>query len=228
MINRLFSSFDPIGRYLNLNYIILAAIPLFILIFNGLTRTRKLIDLCSNNLKIEISAARNNTNIKGKTSILACFFFILLILNLFGLLPYIYTITAQLLFAIRLRLPLWLGFMLFSISINTKHIISHLVPVSTPIFLSQFIVLIERVRQLIRPITLSVRLAANLTAGHILIALLRNTITIINPVVIILLVLILLELAVALIQAYVFTILLSIYIVEAYDKTISPLSYCVR
>jgi len=87
-------------------------------------------------------------------------------------------------------------------------------------------VLIETVSQIIRPITLSVRLAANLTAGHILMGLVTNTITIFNPIVIILLILILLELAVAVIQAYVFTILLSIYSAETYDKTISSLSYC--
>jgi F0F1-type ATP synthase membrane subunit a len=80
--------------------------------------------------------------------------------------------------------------------------------------LSQFITIIETIRQVIRPITLSVRLCANITAGHILIALTRNAILIFNFSSIPLAILISLELAVAFIQRYVFTILLSIYLTE--------------
>jgi F-type H+-transporting ATPase subunit a len=80
--------------------------------------------------------------------------------------------------------------------------------------LSHFIVVIETVSQIIRPITLSVRLAANITAGHILIILIRNTIFIINVIRLALLTLFLLELAVAFIQSYVFTLLLVIYLGE--------------
>jgi F0F1-type ATP synthase membrane subunit a len=89
-----------------------------------------------------------------------------------------------------------------------------LVPTGTPIALSQFIVLIESVRQIIRPITLSVRLAANITAGHILIALARAPIIVIRHIRVALRILFLLELAVAFIQRYVFVVLLSIYLRE--------------
>lgn len=57
---------------------------------------------------------------------------------------------------------------------NLGRFLSHLVPTGTPIFLIRFIVFIELIRNVIRPITLGVRLAANITAGHLLIALLAS------------------------------------------------------
>jgi F-type H+-transporting ATPase subunit a len=116
---------------------------------------------------------------------------------------------------------------IFRITKNTTHFLRHLVPLSTPLPLSQFIVIIESISQLIRPITLSVRLAANITAGHILIALRRSTTVILNPLSLILLTLFILEIAVAVIQRYVFTILMAIYLEEAYDNTTSPIPYSV-
>jgi len=89
-----------------------------------------------------------------------------------------------------------------------------MVPTGTPIALSQFITLIERVSQIIRPITLSVRLAANITAGHILIALSRASVIILNHIRLILIVLLILEIAVAFIQRYVFVVLITIYLRE--------------
>jgi len=80
-------------------------------------------------------------------------------------------------------------------------------------------VIIEIVRRLIRPITLSVRLAANIVAGHLLIALISGPISILNffrffLILSGLLLLTLLELAVSFIQAYVFRTLMSLYIIE--------------
>jgi len=114
---------------------------------------------------------------------------------------------------------------MFRFKNNTNHFLRHLVPLRTPLPLSQFIVVIETVRQIIRPITLSVRLAANITAGHILIALCSNTITIISSLSSILIILIVLERAVAFIQRYVFTVLITIYLREAYDKPTPPIPY---
>jgi ATP synthase subunit 6 len=137
----------------------------------------------------------------------------------------VFTLTAQIAVTLRLALPFWLGFILFSFTNNPNHFLRHLVPLRTPLALSQFIVLIERVSQIIRPITLSVRLAANITAGHILIALCSNTVNIIRLGRFVLLILILLETAVAFIQRYVFTVLISIYIRETYDKPTPPFPY---
>lgn len=97
-------------------------------------------------------------------------------------------------------------------------VIAHLVPMGSPMILSFFIVIIETVRNIIRPITLSVRLTANIIRGHLLIHLLssisifRNLLFILRiPFIIILLIL---ETAVAFIQGFVFVILISLYINE--------------
>jgi len=217
MINRLFSSFDPIRRLFNINYTIIIAtftIPIILKLSLLNNRITSILQRTLIYLEREVKASLINSNNLGKIKILISIFFIILVLNLIGLIPYVFTITAQLIFTLSLSIPFWLAFILFSINKNTQHFLAHLVPAGTPIALSQFMVLIESVRQIIRPITLSVRLAANITAGHILIALARTPIMIINHITLALTTLFILELAVAFIQSYVFVILLSIYLRE--------------
>lgn len=99
---------------------------------------------------------------------------------------------------------------------NTKHIFAHLVPQGTPPILIPFIVLIETIRNVIRPGTLAVRLSANMIAGHLLLTLLGNTgnsisTALLSLLIITQLLLLILESAVAIIQAYVFSILSTLY-----------------
>lgn len=216
MINRLFESFDPIIRLFRFSLIItvipaLTAIPIF---FTQNSRFSKTLLLVKNHIFEEISRNLNNKNKNSKILLLWSIFFTILILNILGLLPYVYTITRQILFTLRLALPFWIGFVIFSFFHNTSHFLRHLVPLSTPILLSQFIVIIESISLIIRPITLSVRLCANITAGHILIALASQPIFILNFFTLALIALTLLEIAVAFIQRYVFTLLTTIYLRE--------------
>jgi F-type H+-transporting ATPase subunit a len=90
------------------------------------------------------------------------------------------------------------------------------VPQGTPPVLMPFIVLIETISNVIRPGTLAVRLSANIIAGHLLLTLLGNTgsslsIFLLSLLIIAQLLLLILESAVAIIQAYVFTILRTLY-----------------
>jgi F-type H+-transporting ATPase subunit a len=85
--------------------------------------------------------------------------------------------------------------------------VSHLVPAGCPIYLISFIIFIELIRLSIRPITLRVRLIANITAGHLLLFL-------VSQFIIPSFLLILLEIIVRLIQAFVFSLLLSLYLSE--------------
>ena len=97
--------------------------------------------------------------------------------------------------------------------------LSHLVPQGTPNVLIMFIVLIELVRNIIRPVTLCVRLTANLIAGHLLISLLGNAL-VRRGIVFLMFVpvlLTILEMAVSFIQAYVFSLLASSYIKDSLD-----------
>ena len=139
--------------------------------------------------------------------------------NFLGLLPYVFTGTSHLSVTLPLALPLWTGYILYNFINNTRRALAHLVPKGTPLILVPFMVLIEIVRNLIRPLTLSVRLAANIVAGHLLLVLVRGPMPSVNAGVLALaftalIALIILELGVSFIQAYVFITLSSLYIDE--------------
>jgi len=146
-----------------------------------------------------------------------------------GLFPYVFTSRSHISFTLTFALPLWLGRILLSIIYQYNNLLAHLVPVGTPRFLIPVIVIIETVRNVIRPLTLSIRLAANIVAGHLLLTLLGSQgplLRIFNLVFLMvgLFLLLLLEVAVACIQSYVFTILRSLYLNELisnkFNKTI--------
>jgi F-type H+-transporting ATPase subunit a len=91
-----------------------------------------------------------------------------------------------------------------------------MVPQGAPPFLISFMVCIETIRNVIRPGTLAVRLAANIIAGHLLLTILReqsttNPTSILPLLIIRQIALLTLEAAVAVIQSYVFTVLRALY-----------------
>lgn len=93
---------------------------------------------------------------------------------------------------------------------------AHLVPQGTPPILIPFMVLIETIRNIIRPGTLAVRLAANIIAGHLLLTLLGRTGPSLGSYLLVILLfaqvlLLLLETAVAVIQSYVFAVLRTLF-----------------
>merc|ERR1739842_137490 len=166
-------------------------------------------------LKKELNSVFGEITIPGTIFI----FFFIIFSNFIGLIPYIFTRTSHLSITLVLALPVWLGTMLFSIIFQYNSLLAHLVPLGTPSFLIPIIVIIETVRNIIRPITLSIRLAANIVAGHLLLTLLGSqganvSIMIIIILIISLILLLILEVAVACIQSYVFTILSSLYLNE--------------
>nr|YP_007624428.1 ATP synthase F0 subunit 6 [Antigone rubicunda]ACN53727.1 ATP synthase F0 subunit 6 [Antigone rubicunda] len=146
----------------------------------------------------------------------------LLTINLLGLLPYTFTPTTQLSMNMALAFPLWLATLLTGMRNQPSISLGHLLPEGTPTPLIPALILIETTSLLIRPLALGVRLTANLTAGHLLIQLISTASIALLPTIptvsilttTILLLLTLLEVAVAMIQAYVFVLLLSLYLQE--------------
>nr|YP_009050232.1 ATP synthase F0 subunit 6 [Tadorna ferruginea]AHA82054.1 ATP synthase F0 subunit 6 [Tadorna ferruginea] len=146
----------------------------------------------------------------------------LLTINLLGLLPYTFTPTTQLSMNMALAFPLWLATLLTGLRNKPSASLAHLLPEGTPTPLIPALILIETTSLLIRPLALGVRLTANLTAGHLLIQLISTASIALAPILptvsiltmIILLLLTILEVAVAMIQAYVFVLLLSLYLQE--------------
>nr|YP_009271252.1 ATP synthase F0 subunit 6 [Faxonius punctimanus]ANW09550.1 ATP synthase F0 subunit 6 [Faxonius punctimanus] len=139
--------------------------------------------------------------------------------NSLGLLPYVFTSSSHLVMTLSLAFPLWLSFMIFGWVNHTQDMFAHLVPQGTPGVLMPFMVLIESISNIIRPGTLAVRLAANMIAGHLLLSLLGGMgpimpLSILWILVILQVLLLMLESAVAVIQSYVFAILSTLYASE--------------
>lgn len=211
MIN-LFSRFDPSSKILT-NWVMLPLI-IIILPFYSIKSTKY------KKIKIKIKEVIK-TEIKFNklsliTNIIPVLFIILITLNLTSLIPHIFSITAHISITLSLALPLWITPVIMTITKNINHVLEHLTPLGTPYPIIRFIVIIESIRILIRPLTLSVRLAANITSGHLIITLLSTRVQeiIIKPTLIIQLALLTLELIVSIIQAYVFCILLNLYTAE--------------
>ena len=146
----------------------------------------------------------------------------LITLNMLGLLPYTFTPTTQLSLNIGLAVPLWLATVLIGLRNQPTAALGHLLPEGTPTPLIPVLIIIETISLFIRPIALGVRLTANLTAGHLLIQLIATAAFVLAPIIptvavltaALLFLLTLLEVAVAIIQAYVFVLLLSLYLQE--------------
>lgn len=223
MIINLFSIFDPSTSIIfSINWLssiyILIFLPfiywfipsrfniLFILIINYLL----------NEFKVLINKKLNVINLL----IYIRLFYCIILNNLIGLFSYIFTSSSHLVMSLSISLTLWISFIIYGWINNIDHIFIHLVPQGTPSVLIPFIVLIETIRNLIRPGTLAVRLAANIIAGHLLITLISSTGSSLNLIILILILfgqsmLIILELSVAVIQAYVFSVLRTLYGTES-------------
>nr|ADQ54498.1 ATP synthase F0 subunit 6 [Equus caballus] len=161
-------------------------------------------------------------NSKGQTWTLMLMSLILFIgsTNLLGLLPHSFTPTTQLSMNLGMAIPLWAGTVFMGFRHKTKAALAHFLPQGTPIFLIPMLVIIETISLFIQPVALAVRLTANITAGHLLMHLIGGAtlaLMSISPstaliTFIILILLTILEFAVAMIQAYVFTLLVSLYL----------------
>lgn len=213
---RIFNIFDPINsNFLALNWIIIIIPILFLLNNYWIVFPRwnilwiKIFLFLDNELNVILKKKIFKLNFVS-------IFSIIILINFIGLFSFVFTRRSHIVINFRLSLPFWLRFIFLGWIYNCNHILAHQVPIGTPNILIPFIVLIELIRNLIRPGTLRIRLTANIIAGHLLLTLIRNNgnkLIIIFSIILIIVqtLLILLEIRVAFIQAYVFTILLSLY-----------------
>ena len=225
MITDIFTSFDPqstkafipfTSLLMSLNLILLT------LTTNSLwpTETRKSSPIITPLELILIQLWRTSTQqLKGLSLIISTIFLIIITINLIGIIPYTFSLSSHLIITLRFGLPLWISIILSRLSKYPKKSLAHLLPDGAPIWLNPFLVLIETTRIIIRPLTLSFRLAANITAGHIVLTLIRTystnsliIISLISPFILLTVIgYIIFELAICLIQAYIFCLLLSLY-----------------
>ncbi len=157
--------------------------------------------------------------VKGFNGALAALFIFVIIVNLAGLIPYMFSASRHLVFRLAFGLPLWLRIIFSSASSFPLSFLGFLLPGGAPGWLNPFLVLVETVRILVRPITLSFRLAANIRAGHIVLTLIGvyasraffGSIFTFFVLIVIQLFYIVFELGICLIQRYIFCLLASLY-----------------
>nr|APX39626.1 ATP synthase F0 subunit 6 [Neocrepidodera ferruginea] len=218
MMMNLFSSFDPsstLGSSFNWISTLIGLLiipPMFWLVP---ARIHMLWNKIIYTLHLEFKVLMGEKS-QGSTLIFISLFSIILFNNFLGLFPYIFTSTSHMIMTLSLALPMWLSFMIYGWFNNTIHMLAHLIPQGTPAILMPFMVCIETVSNMIRPGTLAIRLSANMIAGHLLMTLLGNTgpnlaILMINILILVQIMLLILETAVSMIQAYVFTVLSTLY-----------------
>lgn len=216
MITNLFSIFDP-SNFLFYTRWIIPNIILFspILVINS--KAQKLFFVIFSEIWKEIFNLTKS--IKGTWYIIPVFL-LFLISNIVSIIPSNFTLTAHFSIVFPIGTICWIIIIIYNIIYKFNGILTHLTPSGAPLVLSPFLVLIELVSNLIRPITISVRLIANITAGHLLIHLLREFLCYLYPYSFILIpvsiILTTLELIVCLIQAYIFCALLAIYSTEVH------------
>ncbi|TAJ94741.1 MAG: F0F1 ATP synthase subunit A [Reyranella sp.] len=139
--------------------------------------------------------------------------------NILGMLPYGYTFTSQIAVTFFMAMVVFLGVTLIGLFKHGLHFFSLFFPHGAPLFTAPILIPIELVSYLSRPISLSVRLFANMTVGHVLLKVLAGFVIALGffgviPLVV-LVAITALELLVALLQAYIFTILCCIYLNDA-------------
>lgn len=222
MIINLFSVFDPSSYWgLSLNWIIILLVIIFIptkyyIISRGVFLIFQLLFIRVRKVFREVSFP----NYIALNFICVITFIYLIIRNLIGLFPFIFTRTSHPYITLGWGVVLWISFFLMGWGKRFKCRAAHLVPNGSPILLAPVIVIIESVSHLIRPFTLSIRLAANIIAGHLIIGLLSR-IRIVNifcfsSSIFFQRMLLILEFGVAIIQGFVFRILLLLYALEYY------------
>ena len=155
-------------------------------------------------------------------------FFFILIGNLISNVPYSFAVTASGVVALGLSLTIFIGVTILSISIHGIKFFSFFIPAGTPLGLVLLLALIELISYLASAVSLGVRLFANIVAGHTLLKILStylyklftgNIIVAIITLIpfAIFLALVGLEIAVSLIQAFVFTLLTCSYLRDAIE-----------
>nr|YP_002735022.1 ATP synthase F0 subunit 6 [Macroscytus gibbulus]ABZ02038.1 ATP synthase F0 subunit 6 [Macroscytus gibbulus] len=226
MMTNLFSTFDPATNInLSMNWLstflgfMLLPLPYWV----STNRYHYMMNKIMNTLHNEFNMLMSYKT-KGMTLLMVSLFMFILMNNMMGLMPYIFTSSSHLTFTMTMALPLWLSIMIFGWVNHTNHMFTHLVPMGTPSVLMPFMVLIETISNLIRPGSLAVRLTANMIAGHLLMSLLGNNSVEVNNMILpfiisIQIMLMLFETAVAAIQAYVFSVLSTLYASEVVYET---------
>nr|WOW99143.1 ATP synthase F0 subunit 6 [Tropiduchidae sp. 1 WQW-2023a] len=216
MMTSLFSSFDPSTNLYQMNWMMMMMVTMILPMNFWLNKSRW--TTMKNNLEKKIyKEMMNVTNHKEMIILSMSTFMFIMTNNLMGLVPYNFTSTSHMALNMSMALPIWLSMIVYSWINHTNKMFSHILPKGTPSMIMPMMIIIETIGILIRPISLSVRLMANMIAGHLLMTLLGNNnqiqmMTLILPIQ---MMLVSFETCISMIQAYVFSTLITLYSSES-------------
>ncbi len=148
-------------------------------------------------------------------------FVFVLILNLYGLAPFSFAVTSHLSVTITVALLVFILTLFILIKRKGVKFLGAFIPHGTPIFMAPLIFILEFFSFFIRPVSLSVRLASNMIAGHVLVEIIAIFVIMLKYLGFLpfffLYCITLMEIGVCFLQAYIFTIFTCVYINEAYS-----------
>jgi len=157
---------------------------------------------------------------KAYAPLIFSLFMFVLCANLFGMLPYSFTITSQFAVTATLALFIFITITIVGFKIHGLKYLRIFYPTGIPGWIAPLLIPMEVLSYLIRPVTLSVRLFLNLTAGHMLLKVFAGFVIMVGSTwalapILFNVVFIGFEFCVAILQAYIFTILTCIYLNDA-------------
>ncbi len=148
-------------------------------------------------------------------------FMFVLVGNMLGMVPYSFTFTSHIIVTFAMASIVFIGVTVLAFVRHGMHFFTFFVPPGSPIWMWPLLIPIEVLSYLSRPVSLSVRLFANMLAGHTLLKVIAGFIVTLGIAGVIPLVVVValtgLELLIAFLQAYVFTILTCLYIKDALE-----------
>src|SRR5215212_7055231 len=235
-INKIFTIGHIGGQeiaFTNSSLYMLIAVGIVATLLIGMTSSRSLVpgrlqSLAELSYEFIATTIRSTTGSEGMKFfplVFAIFMFVL-VANMVGLIPYAFTVTSHIIVTVCLALLVFLTVVVYGFWKNGLKFFKLFVPSGIPIFILPLVVFIEVFSFLLRPVSHSVRLFANMLAGHIALKVFASFITLLAGFGILgwagavlplgmVVALTALELLVAFLQAYVFTILTCIYLNDA-------------
>jgi len=172
-------------------------------------------------------------NIGKKGNLYFPFIFVLftfiLVLNLLGMIPYSFTVTSHIIVTFFLSFSVFIAITIIGFQKNGIRFFAHFLPEGSPLVLAPFLVVIELISYVSRAFSLGIRLFANMMSGHSLLKILAGfswtmlslggIFYVLHLVPLLIVFLITgLEIGIAMLQAYVFTVLTCIYLNEAVNQ----------
>jgi F-type H+-transporting ATPase subunit a len=139
--------------------------------------------------------------------------------NLLGMIPYSFTVTSHIIVTFIMAAVVFFSVTIIGFARHGFGYLSLFLPQGTPIVMAPLMVFTEFFAYMVRPVSLSVRLAANITAGHIVMKVIASFVIMSGIIGVLPFVLLILftgfEIFVAVLQAYIFTILSCVYLTDA-------------